>query len=73
LVINQIPAPRTIGHLALFVAGGCTVVVNNWLCPVTEECIHASRIDQHTAKYVVAPRTVQALGDATVRRSACEV
>ena len=28
IVINQIPAPRTIGHRALFVVGGCTVVVD---------------------------------------------
>jgi len=29
IVINQIPVPRTIGHLALFVAGRCTVVVKS--------------------------------------------
>ena len=29
IVINQIPVPRTIGHLALFVAGGRTVVVKS--------------------------------------------
>ena len=29
IVISQISVPRTIGHLALSVAGGCTVVVKS--------------------------------------------